>query len=47
MIFKKEFYSLEAEVESGITLTKSGEIRVLTKEEWEEKKKRYEEVVGR
>ena len=42
---KKEFYPLEAEVESGCTLTKSGEIRVLSKEEWEEKKRRYEEAL--
>ena len=42
---KKEYYPLEAEVESGCTLTKSGEIRVLSKEEWEEKKRRYEEAL--
>ena len=42
---KKEFYPLEAEVESGCTLTKSGEVRVLSKEEWEEKKRRYEEAL--
>ena len=42
---KKEYYLLEAEVESGCTLTKSGEIRVLSKEEWEEKKRRYEEAL--
>ena len=37
---KKEYYPLEAEVESGCTLTKSGEVRVLSTEEWEEKKRR-------
>jgi WD40 repeat protein len=42
---KKEYYPLEAEVESGCTLTKSGEVRALNKEEWEEKKRRYEEAL--
>ena len=35
---KKEYYPLEAEVESGATLTKSGEVRALSKKEWEEKR---------
>jgi hypothetical protein len=38
-------YFVGAEVESGCTLTTSGEIRVLSKEEWEEKKRRYEEAL--
>ena len=41
---KKEYYPLEAEVESGATLTKSGEVRVLSKKEWEEKRRKLERV---
>jgi len=42
---KKEYYPLEVEVESGCSLTKSGEIKVLTKEEWLQKKKKYEQII--
>jgi WD40 repeat protein/energy-coupling factor transporter ATP-binding protein EcfA2 len=40
-----KYYPLKMEVELGIYLNKSGEIKVLSKEEWEEKKRRYDEVL--
>jgi hypothetical protein len=43
--FLSIIYFVGAEVESGYTLTTSGEIRVLSKEEWKEKKRRYEEAL--
>ena len=47
ILFKveKEYYPLEAEAESGCSLTKSGELKALTKKEWLQKKKKYEQIL--
>ena len=42
----KKFYSLEAEVESGMRLLSSGELKALSKEEWLKKKKEYQEALN-
>jgi len=43
----KKFYSLEAEVESGLSLLSSGELKALSKEEWLKKKKEYQTVLNK
>jgi len=41
----KKYYPLEAQVETGTYLTQSGEVKALSKEEWLQKKKEYEQVL--
>lgn len=39
-------YPLEAEVKSGVYLSKAGELKALSKEEWLEKKEEYEKALA-
>ncbi|MBU1668886.1 hypothetical protein KKC13_10755 [bacterium] len=41
----KGYYPLEAQVETGTYLTPSGEVKALTREEWLQKKKKYEQIL--
>ena len=41
----KEHYPLEAQVETGTYITTSGEVKNLTQKEWQQKKKKYEQIL--
>jgi len=43
--FNNNYYPLEVEVETGAYLTLSGEVKALSKDEWLQKKKKYEQIL--
>jgi len=42
----KKHYPLKTQVETGVYLTSSGEVKALTKKEWEAKKVKYEKILA-